>query len=363
MGPAGEIVQARIGVGFDELPVAWSFALALGESAEARFVEDAARGEWREHPLVCGAPHARFVGVLPFTWRGGRRGALTLVDTVARPMGQSARTALVNLASLVAARLEAEETGAFRPLGAVVGPDADALGQRLELEIRRRRAAEEGLAAEQAVSRAILEGLGGAAFILSPEGVVLRWNAALASALDRTEAELSGAQTLDFISPGDRPIVRDALRQVLEDGRDVAIEAEILDRAGNVRPYLLAARPVDIGGRRHLVGTARDITLRRRNEQHMARAKERLDLALTGSSLALWDWDFGVARVYFNENWSVLRGEEPRESTFAAEEVLSWGPPAERELLRAAIGNAAKGVSEELDCESRVADAAGEWMW
>ena len=358
---SGEQLQSRIGVAFEGLPAERSFAAAAG--AEAVFVEDAAQSEWRGHPLVTGAPHARFVGVLPFAWRGGRRGALTVVDRVPRPMGQSARTALLNLASLIVARLEAEDTGAFKPLAPAAGPDADALGERLEAEIRRRRAAEEALATEQAYARGMLEGLGGAAFIISPEGTVLRWNTALASALDRTEAELAGARTLDFISPADRPVVRDALRQVLEEGRDVAIEAEVLDRAGNVRPYLLAARAVDIGGRRHLVGTARDITLRRRNEQHMARAKERLDLALTGSSLALWDWDFTSSRVYFNENWSALRGEAPRESTYAAEEVLAWGPPEERQLLRAAVGNAAKGVSEELDCESRVANAAGEWMW
>ena len=362
VGPEGEHVQARIGVDFDALEAARSFAVAGG--AEPCFVEDARAMEWRTHPLVAGAPHARFVGVLPFAWRGGRRGALTLVDREPRPMGASARTALANLASLVVARLEAEDTGAFRPLGAAgPGPDADTLGARLEAEIQRRRAAESAFATEQAFSQAMLEAIGGAAFIISPAGTVLRWNAAFASTLQRDGGALAGAPALDFISAADRPVVRDALREVLDHGRDLAIEAEILDARGNVQPYLLAARPVEIGGRRHVFGTARDITLRRRNEQHMARAKERLDLALTGSSLALWDWDFGTGRVYFNENWSVLRGEAPRESTFAADEVLAWSHEADRELLRAAVGNAAKGVSEDLDFESRVRDAAGEWMW
>ena len=358
----GERLQSRRGVEFDALDAARSFALACGR--DARFVEDAAAMEWRTHPLVAGPPHARFVCVLPFEWRGGRRGALTLVDREPRPMGASVRTALANLASLVVARLEAEDTGAFRPLGApAAGPDADALGERLEAEIRRRRTAETGLAAEQAFSQAMLEAIGGAAFILAPDGTVLRWNAALSSALQRDATSLAGARALDFVSPGDRGVVRDAIRQVLDEGRDLAIEAEILDARGNVQPYLLAARPVEIAGTRHVFGTARDITLRRRNEQHMARAKERLDLALTGSSLALWDWDFASSRVYFNENWSVIRGEAPREATFAAEEVLGWFHEADRGVLRAAVGNAAKGVSEELDCESRLRTAAGDWMW
>jgi predicted signal transduction protein with EAL and GGDEF domain len=32
-------------------------------------------------------------------------------------------------------------------------------------------------------------------------------------------------------------------------------------------------------------------------------------------------------------------------------------------VFRAAIGNTAKGVSEEFDCEYRVPNAAGDWIW
>ena len=103
--------------------------------------------------------------------------------------------------------------------------------------------------------------------------------------------------------------------------------------------------------------------MRKRTEQQIARAKERLDLALTSSSLALWDWDLRQNRVYFNENWAQLLGSPSRESTFSGDEVLSWSHDEDREVLRAAVGNAAKGVSEEFDCEYRVPNATGEWIW
>ena len=95
----------------------------------------------------------------------------------------------------------------------------------------------------------------------------------------------------------------------------------------------------------------------------MARAKERLDLALTGSRLALWDWDLTNNKVYFNESWSSLLGAAPRESTFSGDEVLGWNHPEDRDVFLAALGNATKGVSEEFDCEYRVPNATGEWVW
>jgi diguanylate cyclase (GGDEF)-like protein len=77
----------------------------------------------------------------------------------------------------------------------------------------------------------------------------------------------------------------------------------------------------------------------------------------------MWDWDLATNRVYFNENWRVIRGEAPQETTYSADDVIAWSHPEDRAVFRAAVGNAAKGVSEEFDCEYRVANAAGDWIW
>ncbi|HSJ97028.1 MAG TPA: EAL domain-containing protein, partial [Myxococcota bacterium] len=51
------------------------------------------------------------------------------------------------------------------------------------------------------------------------------------------------------------------------------------------------------------------------------------------------------------------------ESIFAGDEVLAWVHAEDRDVFRAAIGNAMRGVSEEFDCEYRLPNAAGEWIW
>jgi diguanylate cyclase (GGDEF)-like protein/PAS domain S-box-containing protein len=347
-----ERLRARVGVDFSELAPERSFALQE-RPGKALYIGDAAATRWRGHPLVAGDPHARFVGVLPLIGAAGEvLGALTVMDPSPRVLFPDERTALANIASLAVARVEALR-------GPVAVPKID----RLEDETRRRRQAEVLLCAEREFSAAVLENLTGAFYLVDADGRMMRWNAAFAGAIGYVDAEIGAMRPEDFISPGDRELVAKAMREVLQNGRDITLEAEIVDRAGNVRPYHLTGRPVTLGGRVCMLGVARDITLRKRAEQQMVRAKERLDLALTSSSLALWDWDLQGARVYFNENWSEMLGDPPRESTFSSDDVLKWNHPDDREVFRAAIGNAAKGVSEEFDCEYRVPNAAGDWIW
>ncbi len=303
-----ERIAARSGIAFGELGAERSFALKALSLRDACYVEDAAAGPWSEHPLVSGAPRARFVGIVPLVTRAGAvLGALTLLDTKPRTLRRHDRVALANLADIAAARLET--MGSLPPESAgAEEPPATNLEERLEQE--------------RALSEAVLENLTGAFVLVGPGGKLVRWNKQLSAAVGYPDSRLAAMSPLDFISPKDRGDAEVAMRSVLEDGREVSVEVEFVDSEGNVRPYALTGRPVTLGKRRLMLGMARDITLRKRAEQQMARAKERLDLALASSSLALWDWDLASDKVYFNESWSMLVGEAPRESMFRGEEVV-----------------------------------------
>ena len=122
-------------------------------------------------------------------------------------------------------------------------------------------------------------------------------------------------------------------------------------------------KPLRVAGETFVIGFGRDISERRRAEEQTIRAKERLDLALSGSSLALWDWDLRSNRVFFNEGWATLVGRRLRENTVAWDEVRAWTHPEDANLHEAAVANAVRGVSEEFECEYRVRHASGDWIW
>jgi len=359
-----ERLRARAGVSFAYIAREESFAFAFEPAGSPVFIEDLAAGDQRTHPLVASGPRARFVGILPLASPDGCvLGTLTVLDTKPRQLRKPQRVALENIASLAVARLEARrEMGEARR----ANPDAPAAltsAERLEEETGKRRAAEEELVREKQFSEAVLDSLAGAFYLLGPDGAILRWNSALVAAVGYTNAEIGSRNPIEFVSPKDREAVEAAMRAVFEQGREMAIEAEIVDRGGNVRPYALSGKPLRVGDATFMIGVARDITMRKRTEQQMVRAKERLDLALSGSRLALWDWDLRMNRVYFNESWSNIIGTEPRESTFTGDEVQSWNHPDDQPVFQAALGNTLKGVSDDFDCEYRVRDAKGEWIW
>jgi diguanylate cyclase (GGDEF)-like protein/PAS domain S-box-containing protein len=341
-----ERLHARCGVTFTELHGAESFVLG-SPVRDPVFVRDAMETRWHTHPLVAAGPRARFVAVVPLIDGAGEIiGTLTVLDPLPRNMKRSQGTALVNLASLAVARVEAMRAGAQAASGEAPAREVDEL------------------ALERAVAESLAEHIDGAFFLVDHAGEVVRWNAAFAMAIGAgASPDAHRLRLLDIVSPQERAQVERAMREVLDHGRDIAIEVEVVDRAGNVRPYSLAGSPLRASERTWMAGIARDITLRRRAEQQMARAKERLDLALRSSRLALWDWDLAAGRVYLNENWASLLGEAPRESNYSGDELLAATHAEDREVLRAAIGNAVRGVSDEFDCEYRVANKDGEWIW
>jgi diguanylate cyclase (GGDEF)-like protein/PAS domain S-box-containing protein len=346
-----ERLAARTGVTFAQLGRESSLAFALGIPRSPVFVDDLAAGSLRGHALAAEEPLARFASIVPLVAADGFVvGTLTVLDRTARSLDARQRSALANLAALAMARIESHREASAR----VAAPTAQGSWDADPVAALRR---------ERDFSSAVLDSLVGVFFLLDREGAFVRWNASLAAVTGYADAEIASMRPLDFVSPRDRDDVASAIRAVLDEGREVKIEAEIVDRVGNVRPYALSAKPLAIGDESYLIGVAQDITLRRRAEQQIVRAKERLDLALTGSRLALWDWDIKADKVFFNEGWFALLGEVPRESTFAGPEVLGWTHPDDRAVLAAALGNAAKSVSEEIDCEYRVAKASGEWLW
>ena len=346
-----EHVIAASGADCRAIPQSESLAFAVGNPLPF-FIEDARTSRFARNAWIVDA-RARFLAAVPLaTPEGTIVGSLTVADGVPRELSAHARNALANLGLLASARLEARRSEPPRPRREPDSPTDSVARDPQAL-----------LALEKDFSGAVVESFPGAFWLVSSDGVIVRWNRSLSTITGYSDAEIGSMQPLDFISGRDRALVESAMRKVFGTGEGSTIEAELVDRAGNVRPYAITGKAVRLGGRTYMIGLGADITLKRRTEQQMARAKERLDLALSSSSLALWDWDLKLGRVYFNENWKLILGEAPEETTFSSDEVHGWNHPDDRGVFRAALTNALKGVSEEFDCEYRVANAAGDWMW
>ena len=342
----------------------------------------------RDHPLVVGTPHICFYAGVPiFSKSRQLLGVLSVFDTASRELTVLDREALINLAGLLGARLEAraearrerraaQESGPYMAAPHLASESSAAeqriehltrefmqVEQLLEDEIAIRQAAEAKLIHEKEFSDAAIQSLPGSFYMFDADGRMVRWNKSFQENSGYQDHEIREMRALDFIDDIDRAAVADAMRRIVDAGEEVSMEAHMRHRSGSVAPYSFQGRPLDVDGKRYCIGVGRDITERKRAEHDFQAAKERLDFALAGSSLALWDWDLATNTVYFNQGWGLLLGNQPIEARYRGEEVLTWVHPDDLERCRIALTHAIKGEDNDLNCEYRMPDENAAWIW
>jgi diguanylate cyclase (GGDEF)-like protein/PAS domain S-box-containing protein len=109
-------------------------------------------------------------------------------------------------------------------------------------------------------------------------------------------------------------------------------------------------------------GVGQDITDKRNAERALARAKERLQLALEGSGASLWDSDLRSGQVYVSEGWAEFLGLPPGTRS-SIEELKRFVHPEDLPLVQRESMLAAKGIKGEYVVEHRVQQASGDWKW
>ncbi len=106
-----------------------------------------------------------------------------------------------------------------------------------------------------------------------------------------------------------------------------------------------------------------DITERKNGELQIRLAQERLNLALEGSGLALWDWDIANDRVYLSDRWSLMLGGEQKEVILSSAQLYALVHPDERQKIEGNLVAVLKGLTEFYSVEFRVCRLDGEWIW
>ncbi len=95
----------------------------------------------------------------------------------------------------------------------------------------------------------------------------------------------------------------------------------------------------------------------------LARTKERLGLAMDGSSLVLWEWDLASQRVFLSERWNDIVGGPPGETTITLAQFMEIVHPDDRARVSQAVDGLFSGRSQSYGIEHRVRTLEGQWRW
>ena len=102
---------------------------------------------------------------------------------------------------------------------------------------------------------------------------------------------------------------------------------------------------------------------RQQAEAALRISEERLQLALEGSNLGLWDWNVATNEMYLSTRWKRMLGYEDREiegSVSFWERLLN---PEDLPIVWEEIGRHLEGETPFFKVEFRMLTKAGEWMW
>ncbi|MGH8728899.1 MAG: PAS domain S-box protein, partial [Burkholderiales bacterium] len=141
------------------------------------------------------------------------------------------------------------------------------------------------------------------------------------------------------------------------------IELTALNESGSEFPVELEIVPQVVKGSPVFTGYIRDITERKQAEVHILREKKRLDLALEGSNLAMWDTDVTTGQVYMSKEGAVMLGAPPQETLTTVDELLALVHPDDVEALRALSREVVQGQVPEYRAEHRVRTRSGDYKW
>ncbi|MDR5657846.1 PAS domain S-box protein [Halodesulfurarchaeum sp. HSR-GB] len=169
---------------------------------------------------------------------------------------------------------------------------------------------------------------------------------------------------LDFVHPEDAAYV-DEQWEAAKNGQPYDIEHRIITGDGDVKWMREQAELTfnDDGEPVSAIGIVQDITELKEREQEIQQLKERLELAVEGAGLGVWDWDMTTGEVELNERYVEMLGYSKEEFGHHIDDWKTRIHPDDRERVENSLDAHIAGETEYFETEYRLQTVEGDWKW
>ena len=201
--------------------------------------------------------------------------------------------------------------------------------------------------------------------LIGREGQVIEINpAGLAMIEADTPDQALNECIATIVAPAHRAAFERLTEQVFA-GQSGQLEFEIIGFKGTRRWLETHAVPLHNpqGEVQTMLGVTRDITERKQSELALYESEQRLELAVQGANLGLWDWDIPSGKVVFNGRWAEMLG-------YALEEIENtvsfWNAlihPDDLPCVEKALRSHMEGKTQFYETEHRCQHKNGDWVW
>jgi PAS domain S-box-containing protein len=126
--------------------------------------------------------------------------------------------------------------------------------------------------------------------------------------------------------------------------------ARVVERAADGQPLKVVGISVDIDAQKRLQAALRE-------------GEARLETAIGGSDIGLWDWAVGSDALRWLSDWPLRKGIKATLQPSTYPELLASTHPEDRERLDADARAVISGGRDVIEMDYRIQSLRGEWLW
>jgi PAS domain S-box-containing protein len=244
--------------------------------------------------------------------------------------------------------------------------DAQLLAEKLMTQRAALRESNEELGATRSRLHAMIDTAADGIITINEGGIVRSWNRAAASIFGYEPEEAIG-QNVSMIVPSPAREQHDAYIARYLDTREPHIigsgrEVEGLRKDGTRIPLHLALSEARVGDETIFTAIVRDLSQQRAAAETLRRNEERLQLAVEGANLVIWELDLQSGRISLSSGWGAMLGY-PEDRIQDLHDWASLLRPDTLEEKSRLLADFAAGRVPVYRTEQRMRSASGEWRW
>lgn len=226
-------------------------------------------------------------------------------------------------------------------------------------DITERKLADQALHASEGKFRTLAE-TGPVATVIFQAESVRYVNPATTALSGYSREELLAMRFWDMVHPDDRELVRQrGLARQRGEPLPPYHETRILTKSGEIRWVDFSAGMIDFEGSPAVLGTAFDVTERKRAEVLLRRNEARLKDAERLAHVGAWEWDLSRSEAFWSDEQFRIFGLDPAAGAPDYEGCLNMILPEDRDLVKQAIRDAFPGP-RPVNAEFRIKRPQGE---
>ena len=211
---------------------------------------------------------------------------------------------------------------------------------------------------EKRVTETLIDSLPGIFYLFDEKGRFLRWNKNFETVSGYSHDDISNMNPLDFFEGEDKNLIAEKIHEALAKGQSTA-EAKFLSKLGSRIPYFFTGNRVTLGQTQCVIGTAIDITERKKTEQALRESQRDLNRAQAVAKTGSWRLDMTRNVLLWSDETYRIFGI-PNGKAMTYESFLTAVHPDDREYVDQKWQAALRG--EPYDVEHRIV-VDGEVRW